>query len=496
MWCFRRISVCFDLNYFMSLIDMFSFEYSNTKIMKKIFYVSLFALLQIHQLYAQKSSTEIDSLVKKIFYGKENGLVNKKSVAGAAIGIYANGESHYYCYGFADKEKKISVDTATLFEIGSNTKIFTGLMLSEEIANRKMDSIDFIEKYVPVNNKIKNRVRLIDIANHISGLPTFHDSISLAELSLRDTSKDPLMMITDEYVLSVLAKTDSLHDYGEYEYSNLGVGLVGYILQQAEHSTYDNLLQTMICKPLNMQHTTALMDATNVTLARGYYQGEPAPFVDLCPAMQGAGAIKSNITDMMTFMEYQLKETGPLQKALTISHKKYYNSKDLQIAMGWHIGTMYGTEIYEMRGDTYGASSLMMFDKQDELAIVILLNSSNSGVVERTENTLLANLLDSNSDFTKRFAMPQVKVNKAILDSYAGLYELEKDFNATVSVVKDELNLQLTGQPGTTFKAVGDNWFVLEKYNCQLEFIKNENGNCKEFILHQNGQDISCKRIK
>ncbi|HTN45670.1 MAG TPA: serine hydrolase [Flavipsychrobacter sp.] len=449
-------------------------------------------------LFAQKtpiaSEPDISRIVDTLLYGHENGFITNPSVVGAAVGVYWKGKTYYSGYGMADRERKIKVDFNTLFEIGSNTKIFTGLMLAGEMAERKMSGNDFIEKYVAVNKNIQGKVRLTDMANHISGLPTFHDSASLAELISKDTTKDPLMLVTDDYMLSVLKKVDTLHQYGEYEYSNFGVGMLGYILQKEEHATYEQLLQRMICKPLGLKNTTTISDTNARNMAKGYYKETRAPFIHLCSAMQGAGGIKSSIIDMMSFVKAQITEAGPLQKALSISHKKYYNEENLQIAMGWHIGKTYNTEIYEMRGDTYGASSLMLFNKEHDLGIVILLNSANSGVVNRSMNTILAKLLDT-SGSQHKFSQPEVMVDRKTLESYVGIYELQPGFDASVSIEEDgKLAIQLTGQPKLAFKAVENNWFVLEKFNCQLEFIKDGKGICNEFNLYQNAQKINCKR--
>ena len=458
----------------------------------------LLTILQgLHPAFGQRagtpSSPNITAILDSLINGHEIGLVNNKSVIGASIGVYWKGKIYYKNYGLANKEKKIAVTGNTQFEIGSNTKVFTGLMLSSEMADKRMSGDDFIDKYVSVNRNIQQKVRLTDIANHISGLPTFHDSASLAELILKDTSKDPLMLVTDDYMLSVLKKVDTLHDYGNYEYSNLGVGLLGYILQQKEHATYNQLLQHMICKPLGMINTTASADTSNSLLARGYYRKERAPFINLCTSMQGAGAIRSNITDMMAFIQFQLNGNPALQKALIISHTNYYNGKNLQIAMGWHVGKTYDATVYEMRGDTYGASSLVMFSKEKELGLVVLLNSANSGVTQNIANTIMSKLLDTSGSQNK-FAMPEIVVDKKNLDAYVGVYELQPGFDATVSLDNGKLALQLTGQPGLPFKAVAQNWFVMEKYNCQLEFSPIEQGVCKQFILYQNGEAIPCKR--
>jgi len=446
--------------------------------------------------FAQNNKTaqpDINAIVDSMMYGND-GFVSNKKIIGASIGVYYDGKTYNYSYGYADREKKIKVNNATQFEIGSNTKVFTGLMLSSEIAQGKMDSNDFIEKYVEVNPNIKHKVRLTDIANHISGLPTFHDSESLAELMAQDTTKDPLSLVTDAYMLSVLKKVDSLHNYGQYEYSNFAVGILGYILQKKEHTSYDKILQAIICKPLGLNNTTASLDTISTKVAKVYAHGERAPYIALCNTMLGAGAIKSDITDMMTFIKFQLHGNPLMNDALTISQKKYYNGEHLQIAMGWHIGDIYNSEIYTMRGDTYGASSLMMFDKAHKIGLVVLLNSANSGVVERCQNTFLAKVLNNTSDFQKRFQKPAIIINKTILEKYAGIYELQPGFDGTVTIEDGQLYLQLTGQPRGMFKSVEENWFTMEKYNCQLEFEKNDNGVCNTMVIHQNGQDISCKR--
>jgi CubicO group peptidase (beta-lactamase class C family) len=301
------------------------------------------------------------------------------------------------------------------------------------------------------------------------------------------------MLMIDAYMLSTLKKTDSLHNYGDYEYSNLGVGLLGYILQKKEKASYEQLLQRFICKPMGLKHTTSISDTNSRQLAKGYAGKSRAPFINLCTSMQGAGAITSSITDMMRFIAAQLDGNATLNEALAISHKKYYSEEGFNMSMGWHVFKKYGAEFYTMRGDTYGASSNMMFDKEHDLGLVVLLNSANSGVVSATGNTILAKLLDTSTTMNN-FAKPEIMVDANILSSYIGTYELEHGFDAMVSVENGRLVVQLTGQPKSAFKAVGNNWFVFEKYNCQLEFNQDEKGVCNEFFLYQNETKISCKR--
>jgi hypothetical protein len=123
-----------------------------------------------------------------------------------------------------------------------------------------------------------------------------------------------------------------------------------------------------------------------------------------------------------------------------------------------------------------------------------LLNAASSGTTERAMNTILSKVLDNKSDFQKRFAKPEITISKDILNKYVGVYELEPGFDGTVTIDGSKLCLQLTGQPKGEFKSAEDNWFTMEKYNCQLEFVTNDKGLCNKMIIHQNGQDIECKR--
>lgn len=461
--------------------------------MKKILILTSLLALAITRSSAQAEGADIKAICDSILHGA-GGFAENKNIMGAAIGIYYGGKTHYFTYGYANKEKSIKVNNNTLFEIGSNTKVFTALMLSSEIAKGKMDSNDYIEKYVTVNDKLKQRVRLSDIANHISGLPTFHDSASLAELINKDTTRDPLAMLTDEFSLRTLRNVDTLHNYGSYEYSNFGVGMLGYILQQQADMSYDKLLQQSICKPLGLRHTIAWTDSTGATVAQGYRKGEKQPFINLCSTMQGAGAIQSDIVDMVRFIQYQVDGAPGMNDARAISQRKYYNGEHMQLAMGWHIAQIYNTEIYEMRGDTYGASSLMFFDKEHNWGGVILLNSSSSRTTQQTMMKLLSKVLDGKSDFQKRFAKPAISVSKDILNAYAGVYELQPGYDGTVTIDGDTLCLQLPGQSKVPFKTVEQNWFVVEKLGCQVEFALNEKGVCDKMTIHQNGQDMVCKR--
>src|SRR5688572_20560982 len=105
---------------------------SKFNVMKHTIKVALSAvilLLSSGAVSAQKINTitekEINAMVDSLLYSPENGFAGNPKITGAAIGIYLKGKTYLYSYGLADKELQVKVDTNTLFEIGSNTKVFT-----------------------------------------------------------------------------------------------------------------------------------------------------------------------------------------------------------------------------------------------------------------------------------------------------------------------------------------------------------------------------------
>lgn len=438
---------------------------------------------------ADKEDTRVTSIVDSVFYGSR-GFKNNKDIVGASVGIYWKGKIYTFNYGLADREQHIPVSNETLFEIGSNTKVFTGLLLADEIVNGKVTGQTFIDSFVPVNKHIRNRIRLIDLADYTSGLPSLHDSASLAELEKTD-SVHPLDLVTDEYLLKTVASTEDLPGYGHYEYNNFSFGLLGYILCRMNSMPYDALVRNRIFMPLAMRHSYAGKDSTNMPLARGYKDGAREPFLGIS-GLAGAGIIKSDINDMMQFIKYQVDGGSSIDNVLSVAAKPYHNEPDMEMktALGWHIGRKYGGDYYMMRGDTYGASSAMAFSRDKKFGLVILLNCASSSLTQSLASRLQVRIVEGDPEFVQAYrSMREVKVDRKILESYEGNYSLA-DMKMHVTVSGDQLYIQLAGQEKEQVKAVSDRMFNSREVIASFEFKVNKNGKTEKLVLHQNGQEL------
>ncbi|HXS36503.1 MAG TPA: serine hydrolase [Flavipsychrobacter sp.] len=457
--------------------------------MKRFLYLILLANLVISNAFAQEQTSNelITKAIDSLLYGKR-GFIKDKSIIGANVGIYYSDKDYIQSYGLADREKQIKVDTATVFEIGSNTKVFTALLLSEDIVNNKVKEQSFIDQYVPVNPAIKNKIIITDLTTHTSGLPTLHDSESLAPLDKID-SLYPLDHVDNSYLLALLKNTDSLRGYGTYDYSNTAFGVLGYILTKTHHTTYEHLINTEILEPLQMHHTYCKIDTNNSHLTRPYNDGDRAPYIKLS-GLASAGCIMSDMPDMLQFLKYQLGMHCSLDEAIKLTHKIRYTNNALMMGMGWHSTRMYQDTVYIMRGDTYGSSSLLFFDPNRQLAISIMLNTEKDESTQQYLAFLLRKIIGESPEYSKRFDKPVITLSDDVLNSYVGEYALFAGFHLIVTADNKSLFVQGTNQPKSKVDAVSENWFISKEVRAEFEFVKNNEGKVTKLILHQNGNDI------
>lgn len=455
--------------------------------------VSLVLLISQGFSKAAAQTEPDDAYVRNILQER---VEKSKRNAGIVVGLVSNKGTRVISYGKPARESRAEVGGDTVFEIGSITKAFTSILLADMAARGEVSLSDPLSKYLPKNIKTPSRngreITLLDLATHTSGLPRLPGNLKPAD------PNNPYADYTVEQLYQFLSGYALTRDVGEqYEYSNLGAGLLGHILALRARKDYETLVLTRILKPLGMESTRVkLSPQMQARLAAGYDQGGgPVTTWDF-EVLAGAGALRSTVKDMLKFLAANLGlSKSALFPAMQKAHamQKATGSPNLSMGLGWHILSNFGTEIIWHNGGTRGYHSFVGFDKKKGLGVVVLSNSANS------IDDIGLHLLESSYPLAK-FEPPKerkaIQLDEKILEAYVGEYELAPSFNLTITREGNRLYAQATGQPRIELFAEAETKFYITVVDAQITFVKDEKGQVRELILHQNGQNVPGRKIK
>jgi serine-type D-Ala-D-Ala carboxypeptidase/endopeptidase len=267
------------------------------------------------------------------------------------------------------------VDGQTLYEIGSITKGFTGLLLAQMVGAGEIGLEDPVSRHLPALAKLQDDgqpVTLLHLATHRSGLPRMPGNFRPKDRA------DPYADYSIEQLYACLAEQNLPAPPGRvHTYSNLGAGLLGHVLAQRAGMSYEQLIIERICRPLGMNDTRMTLDKTQrQRLAPGHdAAGFPAANWDM-PTLAGAGALRSTADDMLSFIEAQvgLRQTV-LADAISLSQRRQTEIGDGGgMALGWHIAPGGGTIWHN--GQTGGYRSYTAFNPRQRFGIIILASTA------------------------------------------------------------------------------------------------------------------------
>ena len=132
------------------------------------------------------------------------------------------------------------------------------------------------------------------------------------------------------------------------------------------------------------------------------------------------------------------------------------------------------------------------YEKNGEGAVV-MTNSANGGLIASEILHSIAAVYGW-PDF-QPIVRTVVSVDPKILAQYAGIYALAPTFNMTITLVNGRLISQTTGQGKVPLFAESETMFFPKDINAEIEFPKDEKGPASQMILHQNGRDLTGKRL-
>ena len=417
--------------------------------------------------------------------------VDSKRSTGIVVGVLDAGGRHVIAYGSSGSARPLDADT--VFEIGSITKVFTGALLSDMVRRGEVRLEDPISKFLPPTVRAPTRdgksITLLHLATQTSGLPRLPDN-----LTPRDP-QNPYADYTVEKMYEFLSRCRLSRDPGEkYEYSNLGVGLLGHLLALRAGTSYETLLIQRILEPLRMRDTAiTLSPSLRSRLAAGHDEsGAVVGNWDL-PTLAGAGALRSTVADMLKFLEANLgggsaTTAAVLEETHRVRHAT--GEPDLDIGLAWHVWHKFGGDLVWHNGGTGGYHSWIGFLPKARSGAVVLSNSSSS-IDDIGLHVAEARFPLSEPPRQRK----EVTLPEAALEAYVGVYQLSPDFAIAVTREGSALFVQATGQPKFPIYAESETEFFLKVVDAQVTFVR-EGGKVTKLILHQNGRDTPGRKIR
>lgn len=442
---------------------------------KRILIITLIQIITaafITSTYALDLKPEIDQHVKP--------FMNEGVAAGMIIGVVKDGETQIIAYGEKTKGTNVPPDADTLFEIGSVTKVFTGILLADMVQKGIVKLDDPVQKYLPegVTMPILNgkAITLEHLATHTSGLPAMPDNFAPA---------DPLNPFID-YREAQMYEFLNIHKLrrppGQREYSNIGMGLLGYLMAKKMGKSYEQLLVESICGPLGMKDTTITLNEDQLArFATPYNSALNAVKPWDIAALVSAGAIRSTCNDMIKFIKANIKDDDKsLTRALHLSHEEHYKNR-MAIGLAWHI-LPDGTRWHN--GGTGGFHSWLGISTEEKAGVIVLANTANLRI-SRLARNIMRIVLGENVEPEK--PRKEIELSTDVLESYKGVYSLTPSFKITVTVENGSLIIQATGQGKIRFYPESKTRFFCNVVDAQISFVPGKEGKIDHLILHQGG---------
>ncbi|HCE0160048.1 TPA: ADC family extended-spectrum class C beta-lactamase [Acinetobacter baumannii] len=338
-------------------------------------------------------NTPKDQEIKKLVDQNFKPLLEKYDVPGMAVGVIQNNKKYEMYYGLQSVQDKKAVNSSTIFELGSVSKLFTATAGGYAKNKGKISFDDTPGKYwKELKNTPIDQVNLLQLATYTSG--------NLA-LQFPDEVK------TDQQVLTFFKDWKPKNSIGEYrQYSNPSIGLFGKVVALSMNKPFDQVLEKTIFPPLGLKHSYVNVPKTQMqNYAFGYNQENQPIRVNPGPLDAPAYSVKSTLPDMLSFIHANLnpqKYPADIQRAINETHQGRYQVNTMYQALGWEefsypatlqtlldsnseqivmkpnkvtaISKEPSVKMYHKTGSTTGFGTYVVFIPKENIGLVMLTN--------------------------------------------------------------------------------------------------------------------------
>ncbi len=354
---------------------------------KIIFYV----LLSFIAFSCNITTEEKDPIEEKV-----KSAMLQNNVPSFSIGVIRNGKIDLL-KGFGTKSRNdtAKVNENSIFQIASQSKMFTGIIVNNLIQEGKLNLDEPITTYFSseINDEAKIRlgkIKLKILLNHTSGIPS--DACSLYSERIDGDAWTKGYSI--EKIIEDINNINLEFEPGsQFQYSNSGYAIVGYICEKVSGLSYSQLLKRYVTEKYDLKNTVvSLSDRQNSMLVTPYRKDDRT--IETKPSDMGmatpASAIYSNATDLSKILSdqieaYRLYEKKNEQSPLIVTKQTSEMNETRQYGFGLIKETNGENQNYSHGGDADGFACEYFFNPQKNTGIIVLTSSGGRWIGELAE---------------------------------------------------------------------------------------------------------------
>ena len=393
-------------------------------------------------------------------------IMQDQHAAGLAVAIVdKTGKVQYEKYfGYRDAEKKLPIDENTIFGLASVTKSFTSLAIMQLAERGIIDLEDPVNKYVPefTNKNQKKPLRIWHLLCHSGGffpLPRIVVDKVAEEMGLVESEVGDLAYnrkFAEEGIRRVAGRLDDQTDLiglpGELmSYCNDGFGVLSDIIKNygGQPSFADYLLENII-KPLGMERSFCDFVKPSVdenaailyTVENGERKGS-RDYHDDAFVLNGGGAMKSTLSDMMKYICMYLNEgksLDGLRIASEYSVREMCKPRQYYRPGGWYgyglcLKAIDEINVVEHGGSLPGVSSNMSWSYEAEAGVMILCNTMDVSTGVIADGAI--RMYQGKDPVAAPMEYPEYQWSKEFIQKVSGDYVMGEGERFSLSMAED-----------------------------------------------------------
>ncbi len=322
-------------------------------------------------------------------------LSRQHKVPGASLGIFSGSERVEFVTGVANKNTGSPVTPSTLFQIGSNTKVYTATLAMQLVDEGLIDLDALVTKYVPelkiADKTAAEKITVRMLLTHTSGLEGDHfDDFGRGDDGI------------EKFVASFKA-LGQIYQPGEmWSYCNSGWVLLGRLIEKVRGEPYHKVLRDRLLAPIGAKRTTVLMEemlATHCAVGHLLFPGMAEPMVPpqvmMSPSHSPAGSMTSSTpAEVLRFVRMHLDGGKAKSGAQVLSAASVKAMQQAQVklprstlggemGLGWILSQWDDERVIGHGGGTIGQTSFLQVLPDRKIAVCLLTNSSTGALLWR-----------------------------------------------------------------------------------------------------------------